>query len=521
MYTLSTFTTSWNLPEPYLSPVPDQRLKHYLAAIPLKEGIAPNSSTITLGDVPREFDELMIGEKMDKQVMLRLGDEIITYRVAKRTGQAVILENCTRGFFATRAATHMAGENLYLMRYVPAPYYKSFFPGTEEMNAEVARTIANTARNCGLGNLVLDGLEDAAMAGHDVYSINTFAKTIFDQCNKDDVTYITSSLTQYNWHIVSDESWGEYDKEKGFRGTMLDGRLLSQVQLRRNLMPNKMGQYYPNNTTTVEDINWLMGVATGYDAGVDLDMNSFRLDDFEAMKALDRLLPVLKGWHDLRRRNVLTEDQKLLLRQTDCIFALRPNAAGALAPVFVKHWRSDHFEAAPSTAAPATVAGSRRGSVTPCKVDFSWTHNPGICIRSCLTDDLNHTGGLEPSEFEVAFPWNMNDRQLSFILRLPADAPCAIRNPQLVFNYGGEFRVSLPVVLNPGESIAVPHQIPVAYVYNANRRVIKEVPFADMPRIYGGPQKLRVKVTCEPLVQSAHPQLAVNVSFMGTLIPKK
>ena len=84
-------------------------------------------------------------------------------------------------------------------------------------------------------------------------------------------------------------------------------------QLKRNLMPRKIGQYYPDAKTTREDIEWLMGLAAGYDAGVDLEMGFPKNKDVLSRSAAGRK-PGNNG--------MFSEKQKMLLRQTDCVFTI-------------------------------------------------------------------------------------------------------------------------------------------------------------------------------------------------------
>jgi hypothetical protein len=380
--------------------------------------------------------------------------------------------------------------------------YDNFFPGTEEMNAEVANNIAQSARRYGKKLVVLDGLEATYSAGHDVYSENSFLRGIYDQIHGDDITYTSSCLGQYGWHVMTYESWGE-GGEKGFRGDMLDYRLWRQLQLLRNHLPNKMGQYHPSRVTTVEDIEWLMALAAGYDAGVDLTL------DFPNPRRKE-ILAAVRNWEEARLSHAFTEAQKLQLRQTDCLFTLVKRPDGGWEPKFTGRWRDPQVKITPSSEAKAKSLDGKTGHVAPCGIDFGWSHNPGISLKSCFTDDLVHTGGNAASEFEVTPPYSS---KLLFVMRLPADAPCVVRSPCI--GMCGQ-KVCIRTTLEPGQYIAMPHEIPVAFVYGADHKILREVPIhGDLPDL--GNHPYRVTISAEPIDPAARLELSVNLRFQAPL----
>ena len=216
-YTLSSFLREDPLPEPYITPVPDKRLASYLPATPLITALDETSTRIVLADADAGLLRVFpSATAMKEPGMVRIGDELIAYKSVTREAGQLILGDCTRGFMRTRMATHPAGAVAARMYYYPQ--YKSIYPGTEEMNREVAVNIAGVANKAGLHHVILDGLEETYLAGHDVYSENKFFRDVYEGLQN--TTFTASTMQQYTWHMLTHISWGEGDKELGFRGAM-------------------------------------------------------------------------------------------------------------------------------------------------------------------------------------------------------------------------------------------------------------------------------------------------------------
>ena len=106
-----------------------------------------------------------------QQYIVKIDQELASYQTAKKEGTNIVLFGCRRGLFFTSVSDHPAGTPAVRMCFSG---YDNFYPGTEEMNADVASNIAQSARQYGMKLVVLDGLEATYSVGHDVYSENSF-----------------------------------------------------------------------------------------------------------------------------------------------------------------------------------------------------------------------------------------------------------------------------------------------------------------------------------------------------------
>jgi hypothetical protein len=75
-----------------------------------------------------------------------------------------------------------------------------------------------------------------------------------------------SNPGHFNWHIYTRMNWGE-PWYAGFRESQTQYRLKNQNYYARNLMPRMLGWFQMNAETTLEDAEWLLARAAGFDAG--------------------------------------------------------------------------------------------------------------------------------------------------------------------------------------------------------------------------------------------------------------
>lgn len=485
-YTLSTFTKEINLPEPCISPVPDRRLQTVPPETRLARALGRNDTAVRLEDRDGLLGALRQPHMDVKEKAIWVDDELIQYEHVESEGGHVVLTECKRGFYRTVPAVHPAGRRAVRVLYT---YWQCFFPGTEAMNAELGRRVGWLARKGNFRQVTLDGHEGCRFTGHGAYSQNVFLDAIYRETHDKDFLYTGSNLGNWSWHALSYISWGEYDCHKGFRGGMLDYRLWRMIQLRNNYMPRRLGQHYPDKHTTVEDVEWLMGLAAGWDAGVELHVE---IDNFNQNPKRDLIVEKIRMWEVARLAGAFSERQKLGLRQSDCIHTLSRTTRGGWRLEFVRRWRHLLLQMTPAASVPIRSLGD--GSVKPCSVLFDWTHDPGIYQSAWLSDDLVHGGGKQPGCWEFTPPeYDRGERvawdtqKLQILVRLPKTAAGPIRHPRVIVNGDPELQVRVPVVLQPGQYLSTPHDMPMAFVYDANHEVVKEVPIRNLPALPTGP----------------------------------
>lgn len=511
-YTLTTFLKPNPDPEPYISPVPDDRLQTWRARAVLLEDIGAGDMQLYL----KNTEDVRTTLEAAANKVIRIDDEMIEFRYFTTDGEKIIIGDCRRGAFHTSPAGHSARDNIRIM-YVAG--YHNFYPGTLDLSNEFSERLSDFILAADLDNFVVDGFESCLETGYGDYTGNIFLKNFYDKCSANNKqTLVTGSgFSAYTWHITSHIAWGEGDTERGFRGTMLDYRMYRQLQLRRNLMPYKVGQYYPDNSTA-EDIRWLMALLTGWDSGVDFHLN---LEKFKKNPEYNQILETFQLWEKARDENAFTEEQKIQLRQTDVLYNLSQTENGKWLLEFDRNWLYDKINILPPSAMNARPVDDNNSSVKPCTIDWTWTHNPGIYNEVGLSDDLIHAKGENPTTWKVDFPayeesekswYPTSDRNFQFIIRLPDDAPCAVRNFRIMVD---DQVVDVPVTLNPGQYISTPHLLEIACIYNSDHKVAGEVFLhGKLPRVFKG-KTSTVSLSCEPVESGVRPEIIMNARFQN------
>jgi len=171
----------------------------------------------------------------------------------------------------------------------------------------VATNIARLFSETGLQQFSMDGLEGNWSTGMGQYGPALFAKTWYDHLSpalQGQVINDASMPGAYIWHIQTRDNWGE-PWYAGFRQSQTQYRLDNQRYFRRNLMPGMLGWFSLRPETTLEDVQWLLARAAGFDAGFCL------VTDLKALKANPQsaeILAAVKAWESARRAHVFAPE---------------------------------------------------------------------------------------------------------------------------------------------------------------------------------------------------------------------
>ena len=262
-------------------------------------------------------------------------------------------------------------------------------------------------------------------------------------------------------------------------------------------MPRRLGQHYPDRHTTVEDIEWLMALAAGWEAGVELHVE---IDDFNQNPNRAELVRKIRLWEEARLTGAFTEAQKRDFRQTDRLHTLERTADGRWQVRLVRRWQHPGLTLLPSHAVSIAGTGAHPGRVEPCSIGFDWSHDPGLYQAAWLSDDLIPAPGapearwaLTPPECDWADRCGQGAQKIQFVLRLRESAGDVLDRPRVRVNDDPELEVCVPVRLQPGQYIAVPHDMPMAYVYDGRHEVVDEIPIRDLPKLPRGRMILTLK----------------------------
>jgi hypothetical protein len=307
LHTLSNFITT---NDPYVTPIPDSRLAK-VGSSKLMNSVDEKQKTIEIED-PMFFNQM----KNNSLHAVVIGEEIIRYENVSENKPWTLL-NCERAAFGTTAGTHKKGEPISkLMDHG----YKTFLTNNE-LSDEVATNIANLYNETGLRQISFDGLEGNWSTGMGQYGRLRFAKQWYDKLKpelKGKEIMDASNPGHYFWHMYTRMNWGE-PWYAGFRESQTQYRLMNQDYYRRNLMPCMLGWFRMTEQLSLEDVEWLLARAAGFDAGFALTTSE---QIIERNGLGEQLLETIALWEKLRHAGAFTAEQKELMEDVKNEFHL-------------------------------------------------------------------------------------------------------------------------------------------------------------------------------------------------------
>ncbi len=302
-HTLSNFI---NTNDPYVTPVPDKRLAKTGRAY-LMQNIDEKATSVYVAS-PDYFNN----QKEDWLQTCVIDSELITY-TSITTDFPYVLVNCTRGAFGTKPSPHATGS--YVEKLLDHPY-KVFFPDFE-MQQEIAVNLAKRFNETGLEQLDFDGLEGCLASGQGDYAMNMFTKAFYDNLDHP-VLNGTSRMVPYYWHINTYCNWGE-PWSGGFTESMQEYRIKNQALFEKNHIPHMLGWYLLTDSTTLEQMEWMLARAAGYDAGFAMATS---LESLQKNPRTGELLDAIREWEFCRLNKLFPANLAAALKDPKTDFHL-------------------------------------------------------------------------------------------------------------------------------------------------------------------------------------------------------
>ena len=322
-HTLSNFITP---NDPYVTPTPDPRLAR-IGSSPLEADIGAKDKEIRI-TAPDIF------RKKTAMSAVVIGDELIRYDGVSAEEPWRIL-NCERGAWGTAASAHRHGEPV--AKLMDHDY--NVFLTDSDLSQEVAMNIAAFCNETGTLQISLDGLEGNWSTGMGQYGRALFTKAWYDALAPEvrDQINDASNPGHFTWHIATRMNWGE-PWYAGFRESQTLYRFKNQLFFQRNLMPHMLGWFALRPETTLEDAEWMLARAAGYDAGFALAVSAESTAQLEAAAAsaessqgqgaFEAILEAVRQWETARMAGAFSEKIKSALRDNQKEFHLEPTGPG-------------------------------------------------------------------------------------------------------------------------------------------------------------------------------------------------
>ncbi len=338
LHTLSAFTSTQ---DPYVTPVPHKGLKAMLPGI-LESPLGQTQTELTV----RALGGVHLGSTLS---CIRIEDALIQYAdyeispqdaaLAEACGKeesgdtaplpgtgdtvspdacaatrTVVLKGCTRGAFGTVASPHPAGSPVQKLIDYP---YRTLFPDIR-LQDQFSDRLANLFVQTGVSQISFDGLEGCEWTGEGEYAVNRFCMRWYRQLDHL-VLNDASRLHHFLWHMNTRMNWGEPWGEE-MRTGQVEGRIRNQEFFRKNLFPAMLGWFLVRKAnrkfeaSTLEDMEWALSEAAGFDAGFSL---SAGCDTLDSLGNAAEILEAIRNWDLLRFENRFSDELKELLKKPE------------------------------------------------------------------------------------------------------------------------------------------------------------------------------------------------------------
>jgi hypothetical protein len=229
--------------------------------------------------------------------------------------------------------------------YISTNFGKKIFFGNRKLVSEIMQRCAGIVNQCGFDQWEFDGLESNSAMGLGGYGRDLMLedwRNALSPSKRDRVMLGSSAMDNYAWHIFYGGDWGE-PWYAPFRESMTDYRIACVRFQARNYLPRMLGQFVVNpggGNVRNGDIDWLMALSVGYDAGFTLtfdkdgrsyiDGSPVSHKEWLNSPNMDTILSTIKLWRNAQKAGAFPTEVKKMLQNPHREFRLKENG--------VDHW---------------------------------------------------------------------------------------------------------------------------------------------------------------------------------------
>jgi len=302
VHTLTNFITT---NDPFVNPVPHPGLAAYAASW-ITADLGKSETEISI-------DDTTFYHRITTLQTVRIGDELIRFSGISNEPPFKLL-NCQRGAFGTTPSSHSRGESI--ARLVDHPY-KTFYPNMDLQN-EMIDNLVGFFNETGVSHMDFDGHEGAYSTGYGDASKDYFALRFLEGVDHL-VVNGTSQSSHFYWHLNTYMNWGE-PWYGGMRESHNEIRFNNQATLERNYQPNMLGWFWYQAGTTLEEMEWMLARAAGWNAGYALVVNPGAIGKNSNTR---EVIEAIRTWEEAKQRDLFNESQKKLLKAGEYDFSLQ------------------------------------------------------------------------------------------------------------------------------------------------------------------------------------------------------
>ncbi len=287
----------------YVTPKADRRL-NLTRRFTLAKPLSKDDTTVYVDENP--VDTVMV----DKKRVLRFGGELISY-TSYTTEYPYTFLGCERGVYETDICEHETGEVGGILDISEYMATSAYINQNSDLQDEIADKIA-AAYNLGFEFVYYDGSEGAHAPCE--YHIPNAQYRVYKKLEKKPLFAEGAAKAHFAWHILSGANAFDVFPTQTFKRMIDRFPVLAAKEMRQDFTRVNFGWWQIFPDTQPDTYEYGMSRAAAWDCPATI---MFR--DKETLDSVPRLLDVMeviRRWEDVRKKNWLTEKQKLLMRDT-------------------------------------------------------------------------------------------------------------------------------------------------------------------------------------------------------------
>ncbi len=298
----------------YVTPVADSRLNK-IRYFSLAKSIGLDDGDIYVDQNPEG------AEMHPKSRVLQFGGEMITYE-NYTTEYPFKFTGCKRGHWETNVVPHEKGTVGGLADVTEFGGSAIYADQNTDLQDEVAEKIAEIY-NLGFGFLYFDGSEGANLP-YEIHVPNAQYK-VYKKCTTPPVFCEAAAKAHFSWHFLSGGNAFDKFPTPLFKEKIIEHPFEEAPRMACDFTRLDFGWWGCYTDTMPDVVEFGTSKAAAWDCPVTIQFNLQVMND---NKRYDDNLEVLRRWEDVRIKNWLTDEHKMLLRQAEKEFTLLINEKG-------------------------------------------------------------------------------------------------------------------------------------------------------------------------------------------------
>ena len=298
----------------YVTPKADFRLNSK-RAFTLASGISETDTEIYVYENPID------SPTVDLTRILRFDSELICYE-GYTTEPPYKFYGCTRGHYDTEITAHQRGCRGGILDVSEFTGTSIYLDQNTDLQDEVGEKLAR-AYDQGFEFIYFDGSEGTNPPFE--YHIPNAQYKIYKKVGKKPIFCEGAAKAHFGWHMLSGANAFDIFPTNIFKEMIIEHPFKEAALMQRDFTRVNFGWWGFFADTRPDVYEFGTSKAASYDCPATMQANTYR---FKINPRTADVFEVMRRWEDVRAENWLTEEQKLMLRQTDKEFTLLINGKG-------------------------------------------------------------------------------------------------------------------------------------------------------------------------------------------------